>query len=199
MILNDTEEADVIKEFLNMGMGRAAGVLHRLLGKHITIIPPEFIVARGKIILSREEKTVSYAIHQTFKGELSGFGVLLFEAGSGQRLGKLVAQHAGDENISEDELKDVVQEVGNNTINAIAGTVVNQIRNKVTFDPPQLKVGYYKDILFPTLDGCEKIVLGKTGFVVNDFNIDGSLILGFSSESYDLFIDIVKNLIKEVA
>ena len=190
-------EADVIKEFLNIGMGRAAGILNKLVSQHINMIPPEFVETSGDHF-SHEEKNPAFVIYQEFSGELDGFGVLLFDEKSGKQLGQLVARNAGEETYNDEDLHDIVSEVGNNTINAIAGTLVDQVRNKVSFSPPALKIGCQSDILMPILKGWEKVVFGRAGFSIRDYQIEGLLILGFSETSYHRFLDIVKKIVLDV-
>lgn len=137
-------EQDALKELFNIGMGRAAASLSRMVGDelllsvpYLDILPPQAV---ARFIEKPHVETVS-AIRQQFSGPFNGTALLIFpEADSLELVGTLIGEGLPLEHLGELEQESLL-EVGNIVLNACLGSFANLMGAEITFDLPSFLKG----------------------------------------------------------
>jgi chemotaxis protein CheC len=125
------DEADALKELANIGMGRSAYALNRLLGIEVGLSIPELYtlgVSDLGGMLGRSAVVVRQPFTETFDGEV----LALFDPASDALLAPLA------DDMSHDEF---MLEVTSILAVAFLGTIAEQLRRPVTFLAPSI-LGY---------------------------------------------------------
>ncbi len=134
------EHLDALAEIVNIGVGRAAGMLHDMLGAPIELavpsvetVPAERLAAAGFGDLTDEGCVLVY---MPFQGSLHGTAGLIVPAASAARLAAvLTGEEIGAED-AEGLRADTVIEVGSIVLNGILGSLGNLLELPVSYDPP---------------------------------------------------------------
>ena len=133
------EQVDVLTELINIGIGKAGGILNDMLDAHVTLQVPEvkILTPEQTLELMKEyslEKLSSVKI--SFKGNFSGVASLVFPPESGSTMVSILT----GEDQRSDDLDSVrvgtLTEVGNIVINGVLGIISNIVNNTLTFSLP---------------------------------------------------------------
>lgn len=165
----DQTEQDALKELFNLGMGRAADSLSKMLGEEIllsipylAILPPE---DAAKLIQQASVDSVS-AIRQTFFGPFNGTAMLIFpENNSLELVRTLVGEDLPLEHMGELEQESLL-EVGNIVLNACLGSFANLMQAEISFNLPVFINGQCLNLL--TMDN-QVNVHNPLVFLIVDF------------------------------
>jgi len=68
-------QLDILQELINIGVGRAAGMLNRMVSTHIQLQVPELVVLSSSEFITRygtRGQEVFSAVQLTFSGHFSG-------------------------------------------------------------------------------------------------------------------------------
>ncbi len=192
-------QLDALSELMNIGVGRAAGMLNQMLGS-----PIELYVPLVKILLASElNRELGQPAHEMlsfvrlpFRGPIQGTAALLFPSDSAA---KLVAALTGEEPGTPD-LDSVragtLSEVGNIVINGVMGSIGNILHLPLTYDLPT-----YLEASLPQLFGRTDpdaaavsdpmVLLAHTRFAVRNLEIQGSILLIFEVLAFDALLTAV--------
>lgn len=196
------EKIDVLQELINIGIGKAAGMLNEMLDTHVVLQVP---VIR---IFSQEDceqelgtlagNTVA-AVRMGFKGSFSGNAFLLFPPESANNL---VSVLTGEDCI-EDDMDSIrigtLTEIGNIVINSVMGSISNIIGKHLTYSVPS----YIEDSLLAMLVQQSEnrsdatIIVAETHFVIETHSINGDILLFFEVGSFDDLVDCIDTLLGE--
>lgn len=165
----DQFEQDALKELFNLGMGRAADSLSRMLGGEILLSIPYLAVLPPKeaaeLIQQANVDTVS-AIRQAFTGPFDGTAMLIFpESNSLELVRTLVGDSLPLEHLGELEQESLL-EVGNIVLNACLGSFANLMQAEITFSLPAFIKGQCLNLL--TMDNPSNIQ-NPLVFLIIDF------------------------------
>ena len=135
---------DALKEIINVGVGRAAGMLNELLNNHIELEVPRVDVIPFSEV-EREfclmgSQSVS-AVRLRFKGPITGVSSLVFPTDSAA---KLVDILMGEESLSADldSIKiGTLSEVGNIILNAVMAAFGNLLETRLIYTIPAYMEG----------------------------------------------------------
>lgn len=194
-----TAQIDVLKEMINIGVGKSAGSLNTLLNKHINLQVPIVRIMHYnelKEYLS-EFKDENYAsVTLSFKGDLVGNTKLLFTSSNAA---KLVDNFTGENqiDIDLDSIRSgVLNEIGNIVINAVMGTFSNMLEIHLDYIVPFFEEGGKTIIIPKELNKNQSmIVFAKTDFLIDQIEVSGSFAIFFEMNSFNNLIDKINKFI----
>ncbi|HSK39601.1 MAG TPA: chemotaxis protein CheX [Arenibaculum sp.] len=175
-------ERDALTELVNVGVGRAARNLSRLLSDQILLTVP-----RADILplldaadsLSGREPAKLVAVGQEFTGAFSGHALVIFPEAKSFELVRAVMGSAP----SADEIADLEQEalteIGNIILNGCLVVIANTLGRHLAISLPTLMRGNSRDILLarrePNAD--EMVLFLHIDFTVRSRNLHGYIAL----------------------
>lgn len=194
----DEPRLDVLRELVNIGVGRAAEMLNQITSAHIDLLVPEVMVCEPGCIpaignISPTEPIA--AVKLCFSGVFSGTAALIFPPHSASLLVSiLVGEEQGPE---MDSLRiGALQEVGNIMLNGVMGSFANVLGEHLDYMPPD----YYEDRLERLLSeeqaGC-RVLLVRTNFVAEARRIEGDILIFFRLGSFDSLVASIDRLLAE--
>lgn len=191
MILTD-EQIDALKELINIGVGRASGVLSSMIDCRIRLEVPSIQI----IPLSELAKEVSRigrgqlsAVKLGFKGSFTGTAALVFPPDSAAKLVSLLVRDETDTPDLDAVKVGTLNEIGNIVINGVMGSVSNVLRQHIDYSLPAYVEDSLEHMLAASASGTDfLILLAHTRFTVEEFMIEGNIVLVFESKSFDSLI-----------
>lgn len=199
-MLPSSEHIDVLKELMNIGVGRGAHVLNTMLHSHIRLQVPFIKVVSPEEL--KNELEINNEVHLAavnlgFNGNLSGNAQLLFTS---ECASKLVSVLTGDD--SNDMDLDSVRagtlcEIGNIVINAVMGTISNYLKMHLDYAVPS----YIEGGLGPLLPKSKSdeptiILLARTKFDVEALEIEGDMLIFLELGAFDILLNNVQEYIQ---
>jgi chemotaxis protein CheC len=137
----DDVETDALAELVNIGVGRAAASLARMVGG-----PVQLSVPAVKIVTYHEAATLTMrgntgslvAVQQRFMGAFSGTALLVFpEARSLELVRAVVGEAIPLEDVVDLE-QEAVAEIGNVVLNGCLATMANVLRQRLDMSLPDV-------------------------------------------------------------
>ena len=193
-------QKDSLTELINIGYGRAAGVLSELTGYRITLEVPQVTIHDIHVIgpmLSEILVAPVASVNQVFSGPVSGSALLLLDEPSALVMSRLL----GDERYVSLELdtnaKEIITEIGNILLNACLGVFGNLLQIQVTFAVPRLSVENVEKVLEHVVSQPgEQLQYGlmiHTRFQVKAADVTGYLVIVLGIASLDrLLVELGK-------
>ncbi|WP_210528138.1 chemotaxis protein CheX [Rubellimicrobium arenae] len=137
----DELERDALAELANMGVGRAAANLARMVGGQVLLSVPAVEVvtrARASALAMRGNTGSLVAVQQNFVGPFSGQAVLVFpEANSLELVRAVVGEAVPLEDVADLE-QEAVAEIGNVVLNGCLATMANVLRQRLDMSLPEV-------------------------------------------------------------
>lgn len=188
---------DIIKEIINIGVGKAANILNQMLHEHVKLKVPNIKLISldelPKQLPEFEGMTVS-SINLSFKSYFAGSCQLLFSTEGAQ---KLVSIFTNEPIADEDEFieikQSVLSELGNIVLNSLIGVLSNSLSQKFVYIPPK----YSEDNLDIIMEQYgEKdyiyVLIATTSFEMINTNIKGHFLLLFEMSTIDVLLDKIE-------
>lgn len=198
-------QLDALREIFNIGVGRAASVLNATVGAHISLQIPDLklvspLEARRELSQYLGVDSVS-AVRLGFSGSLNGIAHLVFPADSAFKLvNALIDESANSLEPDFDSLKiGALTEVGNIVLNSILGTVSNLLNQDFHYVLPNYVEGTVEQLL--TYNDCNTdttILVAQTRFLVEQFQVEGNIILLFKVGSFEALLTTLHQLYGEL-
>ncbi len=176
-------QLDTLKELINIGVGRAAGVLHDMLDSHVHLQVPSLKVINDPHSHKDIEKIGTEQLSSVkldFSGSLAGSALLTFPSDSAA---KLVEVLTGEDTESPDmdSLRiGALGEVGNIVINGIMGSIGNMLKLPIDYSIPFYLESSFENII----NRNATLILAQIRFDVQQFQIQGDIFLLFEVESF---------------
>ena len=197
MILS-SRHRDALSELMNIGVGRAAGMLNQMVGSPIELMVPSIKVLKLSELAGElaQQADDSFAfVRLPFQGSIRGTAALVFPPDSAAQL---VAVLTGEEPGTPD-LDSVragtLSEVGNIVINGVMGSLGNLLRLPLTYELPTYLEGSSEHLLgHRRSDVDPTMLLAHTRFTVRDLEIQGTIILVFEVQSFDALLEAVDRI-----
>lgn len=192
------EQLDVLHEMINIGVGRAAGILNAMLRSHIVLRLPEIAVLSQAEVEARADQfgpEVFAAVRLGFRGPFAGNAALVFPSGSAAKLVVLLTE--GETGLSDDSDLDSIRigtltEVGNIILNSVMGSIGNEIKQRIFYSVPTFQEEPLRKVLLDiTPSQALSVIWVQTQFSLEDQQINGNTILIFEMGSLDLLIDAI--------
>lgn len=174
-------ERDAAGELLNVGAGRAAASLSRMLGQEILLSVPSIELlptAQLSERFGREWTGQVASVAQLFEGSFCGEALLLFPAENSKHLARLLT----DEDVEFDEFtemeQDVLTEVGNIVLNGCLSSLANMLNGAFATETPAFRFGSLDSVVGRSKgvqDGI--LLLAEVCFTVEESDLKGMLVM----------------------
>jgi chemotaxis protein CheC len=187
-------QLDIMQELINIGVGRAAGMLNQMVNTHIQLQVPVLRVLTPDnlaTLYATRPNSVFSAVQLSFTGEFTGISALIFPPESAAKLVHVVL---GNEALPghDDSLRTgTLQEVGNIVLNGVMGSIANILREPLRYSPPDYVEA---DIASIIGRGNGMILVASTQFSMKDHLIDGEVLIIFSLSSFDSLLAAIDTL-----
>ncbi|OHD07518.1 MAG: hypothetical protein A2086_05625 [Spirochaetes bacterium GWD1_27_9] len=190
-------QLDIIKELVNIGVGKASSLLNEIVKHHILLkVPVAKIISNEndmKDELKNYDENIS-SIRLKFKGGFSGSSILIFSSKNASKLIDIVTDDIA-QNYDFDSIRiGVLTEIGNILINAIVGSISNILNKYIKYSIPfynESKISNIYELVKISIANKSDIIFIRSTFIIKDLEIKGDIILIFE-------LDSLKNLIEEI-
>ena len=186
---------DALRELINIGVGKAANIMHMMVNKHIVLrVPKIFFVdvehLKGEIDPVGDEMLSS--VNLPFRGNLSGSARLIFPTDSAAKIVSIFT----DENVDESELDAIrvgtLSEIGNIVLNSLIGTVSNFLDLDLQYSIPVYFEGDVNQLVDQKPDDPSKyILLARTSFLIEELEITGDFVLFLELGSMEKLLQLI--------
>jgi chemotaxis protein CheC len=203
------KQIEALKEIINIGVGRSAGVLNTMLNSHITLNVPYIKLLNPKSLrgeMGKYHEGIVATVQMGFGGSLVGNACLAFPKVSAS---KLVASLTGEELESSDA--DAIQtgtlnEIGNIVLNGVIGSISNMLQLSLNYKIPiymEGDIGSIIDSIERNVDGAVDsggdqsdlaILLARTRFAIEALATEGDIILFFEVGSFESLISAIDGI-----
>lgn len=191
-------QLDVLQELINIGVGRAASMLNRMVDTHIQLQVPQLQVLAAKDLIEHykaKESTTFAAVKLSFSGDFSGSSALVFPPDSAA---KLVSIIIGQEELplDMDSLRiGTLQEVGNIVLNGVMGSLGNILQEHILYSPLDYFEGDFATFLHTGVDTPNLMVLlAHTHFTLEEHSIGGDIIILFQLGTFDCLLRAIDRI-----
>jgi len=182
--LNDLEE-DLLKELFNLGVGKAAASLSKMVTQEILLSVPKVEFAKSSAMIELLDSNESIiSISQSIHGPFDAKSILLFpEHGGMEVVRQMLGSQLSDEAIA-DLHEEALSEIGNVVLNACIGAISKSMNTIFDVEIPKFNQASPENLLQASnlLDG-DTILLININMKLKDSDIEGYLAFVFSSES----------------
>lgn len=205
MPLISEEQLDALQEFINIGVGRAAGMLNEMVESPIVLNVPVLQVFDSKTL--EQALTTQFEDHRLsavglkFTGSFSGSAELVFPT---QSASSLVSLLTGEERNSPD--LDAVKigtltEVGNIVINGVLGSISNLLRRRMDYALPTYSEDTIQHLLSSNYSFVPDTVffLAQAKFEIKQLEIVGDIILIFEMASFGVLLSCIDEELSLIA
>ncbi|MHC1791307.1 chemotaxis protein CheC [Solidesulfovibrio sp.] len=186
-------QLDILQELINIGVGRAAGMLNQLVNTHIQLqVPVLRVLTPNQLaaLYATRPNSVFSAVQLSFTGEFTGISALIFPPESAAKLINVVL---GNGSLPADETMRTatLQEVGNIVLNGVMGSIANILREPLRYSPPD-----YVEADISAIVGRDNgmVLVASTQFSMKDHLIDGEVLILFSLSSFDSLLRAIDSL-----
>ena len=131
-----------------------------------------------------------------FTGSVSGSAELIFLSEEALKFVQLITGDAGAEH-DFDELKTATfSEVGNIVINAVIGTLSNELSLKLDFAIPSYIEGSAGKLVSVLGDSPESVILyARVLFYIEEIELEGSIVIFFNVRSFETLLAAVDSYV----
>lgn len=180
-------ELDALAELANIGVGRAAASLGKIVGSEILLsVPAVELMERSvaaRVIDEQASGDGIVAVYQEFAGTFSGCALLMFPEASSHELAHAVAGTDGDFQGDPEVEQEAIQETGNIVLSNCLATVANILKRNLKISLPQFRRGSGRTLLW-TVEDCsgDDLIL----FLYINFQVSGRQVSGYLALTMDL-------------
>ena len=180
-------ELDALAELANIGVGRAAASLGKMVGSEILLsVPSVELISRhdaARILDEQASGGTIVAVYQEFAGTFSGCALLMFPEASSHELAHAVAgTHGRFQSIAEVE-QEAIEETGNIVLSSCLGTIANILRRTLDISVPKFRRGDSRAVLW-TAAHCRDVDLVL--FLYINFKVSGRQVSGYLALTMDI-------------
>ena len=178
----DPRYVDAFREIFNIGIGRAANALSKMVYETVKLSVPRLDILHlrqlDEVIQDSFQDEVAL-VKQGFWGAASGTAYLLMSKHASLKLVNALVHH--DENAQErfgETEKSLLTEVGNILINALVGSMANTLGIGFELGQPSCAVAGAKALHEDTtLTGADYVMFVETLFLLPNRHIGGNLVI----------------------
>ena len=173
-------QQDALQEVLNIGVGRAAQELNKLLQAHVSMqIPSVAMVSSQEMtaILAELSDDPLTAVWLDFSGSYSGRAGLLLPIEDASRLVMELTQEAPETPDCDASRASKLSEVGDAVISRLIEAMGNMLKQELTFSLPA-RVEAADNLLALSCSRADfSIIFGKSRFTIAALQIEGYILL----------------------
>lgn len=192
-------QVDVLKELINVGVGKGAEVLNTMLNAHIALqVPSVSVLDQFQLIsylkgLNENELAV---VNLPFSGEICGSTKLLFPTESALKLVEVFTGEVMTEADMDSLRAGTLSEIGNIVINAVMGSISNMLDMNFQYIVPDYMEGSIEEIIPQAGEkAAQPILLAQTHFNINQYEIVGDIAIFLEFGSLDILVSAIENFI----
>ena len=177
-------QLDTLKELINIGVCRAASLLHEILDSHVRLQVPSLKIVQSPHSENEIEKFGTgrlASVKLDFSGSLSGSALLTFPPDSAAKLVKVLTEEGSESSDMDSVRIGVLSEVGNIVINGIMGSIGNLLKIPIAYSIPF----YLESTLANLISPNATLLIAKIRFDVQQFHIQGDIFLIFEVGSFN--------------
>ncbi|OFX83624.1 MAG: hypothetical protein A2W99_15455 [Bacteroidetes bacterium GWF2_33_16] len=189
-------QIEILKEVINIGVGKSAELLNTMVQSHIKLDVPEVKIVEfseySDFVNYFEEENYA-VITLPFNGELNGFSKLILSSDHAAKLVNAFIGKSGT-NLDMDSLRvDILSEIGNVIINAVMGTLSNMLSIHLDYIVPIYEQGS-RNIIIPDemIKNESAILFAKTHFKIEEFEARGNFAIFFKVKSFNSLIEKIQ-------
>lgn len=172
---------DILRELINIGIGRTAGTLNELTRARIILEVPVVEVIRMKELGSHSasfDGALSSAVRINFDGFISGSTALIFDKAGAAALIYAITGEEYDKHDMDVMMEETLKEVGNICINDIMGSIGNILQERINYTPPRYEEGTVHSLFQRNaIDEQMLAVIVNTRFLVSEIQVNGYIMM----------------------
>jgi chemotaxis protein CheC len=186
------DDVDAIRELINIGVGRAAGMLNDITGCAITLNVPSIRIVDFADLPDGNDKEKDPALSTVslnFRGPMSGLAALVFPPESAAHLVMLMTKETEEAGEMDAIRIETLKEVGNIIINAVMGSIANVLSQHLSYSLPtyqELGMGSLASSIHARVD--DRLVIANAHFRIEETPIDGNILLILELGSMDALL-----------
>lgn len=193
-------QLDIIKEIVNVGVGRAAASLNSLVDSHIELSLPDVKILKPQDLQNTNADLFCCklsSVHLSFKGLFSGTAMLAFPTDGAVKLVSTLTGENADSSSLDEVMAGTLNEVGNIFINGIIGSISNLLDEPLDFSLPEYGEGKLTDLMNRNY-GSDNItaVMAHINFNIESLKVTGNTVLIFELLSFKNFISSIDRALK---
>jgi len=197
-MLLSIEQIDVLKEIINLGVGKSAGLLNQMVNHHVTLKVPtvnveHFVTVREKYEILKEVNLSS--VRLGFHGEFSGITEIVFPSQSALNLVALLTGEKFDSPDFDSFKEGTLSEVANILLNSIMGSISNVLNTHFEFDLPYYSEEKILNLLSLDSDSNPIILFGETHFQIEDLQIEGNIFFVLELVAFEQLKNILNRIL----
>ncbi|MDD9942893.1 MAG: hypothetical protein OXU20_17770 [Myxococcales bacterium] len=185
--------ADAFTELLNIGVGRAAAQLNRLVNSSIELnVPVVELVSAGNVAhcIGEPDKDDVTLVEITFFGPLEGHAILSFATDSAASVAALMA----DGDCDEETRAAAVTELGNILLNSVVGSIMNVLEAGIDYRVPRHYEGPRRNAPGVSDLGGHIGLSAGARFTVRENRVDGQVLLIFAVDAFSALISAIDRI-----
>jgi len=190
-------EIDALTEIFNIGIGRAANSLNKMVSQTVDLTIPEIDIlpnVTAKTKLNFDSTMEISAVTQRFDGDFKGQALLMFSKESGLQLVSTLLGNKVPLNVLSDLEQDSLVEIGNVVLNACFGTVINFLKSSINIEMPEFIQGNIDKVFTYTSEQDWSLYI-KVKFSLPNENIEGHISFLMDITSLEVFQKSVRRFV----
>lgn len=199
------DQADILKEAFNIGVGQSATSLSGLLGGESEVVlsvpQVEFVSIEHLAARISPDGADVCAVVQQYSGPISGKAQLIYNASESLELAReIIGSDTPIESIAEMET-DALSEIGNIVLNACISTFGNMFSIEVATNAPEVVTDSALQVLsdFGARTPTEQVLYLRMDFILQHRNLQGHLSLTMGSRELDSLMHHVDQFLEGMA
>lgn len=194
------QQLDLLKELINIGVGKAAGLINQMVSTHVSLDLPEILVLSPAECEGRlghgYDQTLS-TVRLGFRGPFSGWAGLVFPKQSASWLvSQMLGQDLDGYPMDLDSLRiGTIQEVGNIVLNGVMGSIVNVLGVGVDYFPPDYFESNIADLFKDGGESPQVIILIKARFSLEGTVAEGDILIFFHMATFENLLAALDRLL----
>ena len=198
MLLND-EQVDVLKELINIGVGKSIAILTQLVNSHINLSVPKLHVVTykdlqsGSVPLTNEKLSL---VNLDFQGNISGSAKVAFPIQSAANLVSLLTDDVSDSTDLDSIREGTLNEVANMLLNGVMGSMANLLNKDFEYQVPFYKEGFLINSIDTEIHENSVVIIAETHFEVKDLSINGEIVILFEVSGFANLKTALDNLME---
>lgn len=190
-------QLDILKELVNMGVGKAAGGLNQMTKSHVQLKAPEiYALAHDELKHYAEDQVDKDIVILNFEGGINGTTALIFKPESGTNLVNLLLGQAMSGEIPDEMHIDTLKEVGNIVLIWIISTLGTVLGMHMEYEPLDYTTDY--SFINKVADPDDTALVIKTHFVLEDHLITGNALVLFKSFDFKTLLKAIDKMSQQM-
>lgn len=198
------QQYDTLSELVNVGIGRAAGMLNIMLDQYVRLMVPHvnvFELADFQQEMRALGQDHVSAVRLSFRGPFSGTTSLVFPPDSAVKLVDVISGEVRLNSDMDSVRIGTLSEIGNIVINGVMGSVANMLAQPLDYTVPTY-IENSMDILLNTHQATQTmdptVILAQARFEVESLQVHGSVLIWFELGSFDALLAAIDRVNSEM-